>query len=312
MRAMALGRAATFNLDWIFAPVKPASFTYHRPHTVADVFALMGQLGETAKLLGGGQSLGPMLNMRIARPEHLIDLNDLLELDFVRPQPGGIEIGCLTRHHRVATDREVAEACPILAAAAATIGHYAIRQRGTLGGSLSHADPAAQLPLIATLLNAEIQIGSASGSRMVNAREFFVSSLVTALQPGEMITAVRFPVLGAGCGWGLEIFTQRHGDFAIVSVATTMRLSDAGTVQSLELALGGVGVTPVSLEALAARFCGHAPDAGWRGELAEAVGAAIAPEDDQRVPAEYRRELAATLTARALEAAAARAGNHHV
>jgi aerobic carbon-monoxide dehydrogenase medium subunit len=292
--------------------VKPAPFAYHRPQTVADVFALLARFGDGAKLLAGGQSLAPMLNMRLARPDHLIDLNDLLELDFVRELPGAIEIGSLTRHHRLATDRQVAAACPILVAAAATIGHYAIRQRGTLGGSLSHADPAAQLPLIATLLDAEIHIANRTGSRMVKAHGFFVSSLVTALGPDEMITSVRFPALGPSHGWGLEIFTQRHGDFAIVSVAATLLLSDAGTVQRIALALGGVAVAPVSLDKIATPFCGRVPDAAWRAEIAAAVREAIAPEDDKRIPAAYRKELAEILTIRALAAAAARAGKSDV
>ena len=286
--------------------MKPASFAYHRPQTVADALALLAEL-EGAKLLAGGQSLGPMLNLRVARPEHVVDLNDLLELDYVRRQPGLLEIGSLTRHHRVATDKEVAASCPILAAAAASIGHYAIRQRGTLGGSLAHADPAAQLPLIATLLDAEILIGGRAGTRTVRAREFFVSSLVTSVQPDEMILAVRFPAFSAAQGWGMEIFSQRHGDFAIVSVAATLACAPSGTVEKLELALGGVDATPLSLHQRLAPFCGRLPDAEWCAELASVAASAIAPEDDVRIPAAYRRELAATLTRRALASAAARA-----
>jgi carbon-monoxide dehydrogenase medium subunit len=282
--------------------VKPAPFAYHRPQTVADALDLLAS--SDAKLLAGGQSLGPMLNLRLARPAHLIDLNDLLELDFVRTAPGALEIGSLTRHHRVATDGQVAAACPILAAAAASIGHYAIRQRGTLGGSLAHADPAAQLPLIATLLDAEISIAGRTGTRMVRAQDFFVSSLVTSVQPDEMIVSVRFPV--AQAGWGLEIFTQRHGDFAIVSVATTVRRTPSGEVAHMALALGGVGIAPVSWTDFLVPFLGRAPDEAWAAELAEAVAASIAPEDDARIPAAYRRDLTMTLVGRAVAAALAR------
>jgi carbon-monoxide dehydrogenase medium subunit len=282
--------------------VKPAPFAYHRPQTVADALALLAKAD--AKLLAGGQSLGPMLNLRLARPAQVIDLNDLLELDFVRTEPGVLEIGALTRHHRLATDRQVAAACPILAAAAASIGHYAIRQRGTLGGSLAHADPAAQLPLIATLLGAHIIIAGRTGTRLVRAEDFFVSSLVTAVQPDEMILAVRFPV--APAGWGLEIFTQRHGDFAIVSVAATLRRTPSGAIAQLALALGGVGAAPLSCTDLLVPFLRRAPDEDWAAELAEAVAASIAPEDDARIPAEYRRELTMTLVRRAVAAALAR------
>jgi carbon-monoxide dehydrogenase medium subunit len=286
--------------------VKPAPFAYHRPQTVAEVLALLAEL-DGAKLLAGGQSLGPMLNLRLARPAHVIDLNDLLELDFVRRQPGRLEIGSLTRHHRLARDADVAACCPVLAAAAASIGHYAIRQRGTLGGSLSHADPAAQLPLIATLLDAEITVAGQAGLRTVRAREFFVSSLVTAVQPEEMILSVAFPACLPAQGWGLELFTQRHGDFAIVSVAATILRAPSGEVAQLEVALGGVGVTPLSLHERLPPFRGRRPDAAWCAELACAAASAITPEDDARIPAAYRRELTMTLTRRALAAAAARA-----
>jgi carbon-monoxide dehydrogenase medium subunit len=285
--------------------VKPALFAYHRPQTVAAALALLAEFDD-AKLLAGGQSLGPMLNLRVARPAHVIDLNDLLELDFVRRQPGLLEIGSLTRHHRLATDAEVAAACPILAAAAASIGHYAIRQRGTLGGSLAHADPAAQLPLIATLLNAEIAVAGRTGTRMVRAREFFVSSLVTSVQPEEMIIAVRFPAFPPSQGWGLEIFSQRHGDFAIVSVAATVTCAPTGKVAELDVALGGIGATPLSLHERLAPFRGRVPDADWSAELGSVAASAVALEDDARIPAAYRRELAMTLTQRALMAAVER------
>jgi aerobic carbon-monoxide dehydrogenase medium subunit len=285
--------------------VKPAPFAYHRPQTVADALALLAEL-DGAKLLAGGQSLGPMLNLRLARPAHVIDLNDLLELDFVRRQPGLLEIGSLTRHHRLATDAEVVAACPILAGAAASIGHYAIRQRGTLGGSLCHADPAAQLPLIATLLNAEIVLAGRTGTRTAPARAFFVSSLITAVQPDEMVVAVRFPAFHPYQGWGLEIFSQRHGDFAIVSVAATVTCDPTGKVAALDVALGGVSVAPLSLHERLAPFRGRVPDADWCAELGSVAASAVVPEDDARIPAAYRRELAMTLTRRALAAAVER------
>ena len=225
----------------------------------------------------------------------------------MRRQPDALEIGSLTRHHRLATDAEVASACPLLAAAAASIGHYVIRQRGTLGGSLAHADPAAQLPLIATLLDAEIQVAGRSGARRVRAREFFVSSLVTVVRPDEMIVSVRFPAFLPSQGWGLEIFTQRHGDFAIVAVAATILRAPSGEVAQVAVALGGVSVTPLSLHEMLSPFRGRVPDADWCAELASAAASAIAPEDDARIPAVYRRELTMTLTQRALAAAAARA-----
>lgn len=283
--------------------MKPAPFAYHRPQSVTDALAILGRFGSDARLLAGGQSLGPMLNLRLARPGYVVDINDLVELDFVRIAGDEIEIGGLTRHHRLATDPQIAAACPILAAVAATIGHYAIRQRGTLGGSLSHADPAAQLPLLATLLNATVVAESRAGRRLLDPQAFFVSSLVTALRPDEMITAVRFPVLAPSCGWGFEMFSRRHGDFAIVSVGTVLTLSAAGIVETVSLALGGVGTVPVALGDIARGFAGRRPDAAWRDEVGRAVVEAIAPEDDRRLPAAYRKDLANALTIRALDTA---------
>lgn len=292
--------------------MKPAPFAYHRPQIVSDAIGLLGRFGGDCKLLAGGQSLGPILNFRLARPDHLIDLNDLLELDYVRLDGATVEIGSLTRHHRLATDPEVARACPLLAAAAASIGHYAIRQRGTIGGSLSHADPAAQLPLIAILFDADIHIASPAGSSAVKARDFFVSSLVTVLEPDAMVTAIRFPIMPAARGWGLEIFAQRRGDFAIVSVAATLGLSADGRIDSLAVALGGVATVPISMHAVLAGFTRRIPDAGWRADVGAAVAAAIAPEDDKRLPAQYRRELAETLTIDALASATERAGDGRI
>jgi aerobic carbon-monoxide dehydrogenase medium subunit len=283
--------------------LKPAPFDYHRPQTIPEALDLLARFGADAKLLAGGQSLGPMMNLRLARPAHLIDINDLLELDFVRPSAGRLEIGALTRHHRLATDRQIAAQCPILSAVAGTIGHYAIRQRGTLGGSLSHADPAAQLPLIATLLDAELHLRSPAAERRVTARDFFVASLVTSLAADEMLVAIRLPVLSSATGWAFESFAQRHGGFAVVAVATTVELGADGRVAHFALALGGIAVVPVAFDGVASRFLAMRPDAAWRAAIAEAVAAEVTPEGEARLSADYRRDLAQTLTERALATA---------
>lgn len=287
--------------------MKPAAFAYHRPQTVANALSLLATLGDDVKLLAGGQSLGPMMNLRVARPAHLIDINDLSELDSVTVRHDRIEIGSLVRHHRLANDPQIAAACPVLSAAAASIGHYAIRQRGTIGGSLAHADPAAQLPLIAVLLDADIRIGSRQASRTVDAQSFFVSSLVTDLAEDEMITAIGFPLASGRSGWGIEIFSQRQGDFAIVSVAAVVELSAAGLVETLRVALGGTGVVPLRLHASELAAARRAPDRAWCEEVGNAAAAAVTVDDDARIPSVYRRELAATLTARTLALALRRA-----
>lgn len=288
--------------------MKPAAFDYHRAQSVPEALALIARFGAEAKVLAGGQSLAPMLNLRLARPAQIVDLNDLVELDSVMRRDGRLVIGAMTRHHRVATDGQVVAACPLLAAAAATIGHDAIRRRGTLGGSLAHADPAAQLPLVAVALDAEIRVESERGGRIVRAREFFTASLVTVLEPDEMITSVSFPIAGPRSGWAYEMVAKRHGDFAVVSVVALVSLDADGRVATLSLTLGGIAATPSVLDDVAAVHVGELPDDAWRVRVGVAVAAAIAPDDDPRIPALYRKELASTLVARALGAAVTRAG----
>lgn len=289
--------------------MKPSSFTYHRPQTVEAALAALGELRDAAKLIAGGQSLGPMLNMRLARPQHLVDLNDLIELDYVRIGRDRVEIGAMTRHHRVATSPELRRANPLLAFAVETVGHYAIRQRGTFAGSLVHADPAAQIPLIAATLDAEVLLRSKAGDRTVRARDFLQSVMTVDLRDDELVIAVRLPALQPGEGWGFELFSRRRGDFAIVAVAATVLLDASCTVERLRLSLGGVGAVPLSLDStLRERATGAAPDEAWRTEIAERVAIAIEPEDDAVVPADFRRDLARTLTERALSAAVARTG----
>lgn len=285
--------------------MKPAAFSYHRPASLEEALAQLAR-SDNAKVIAGGQSLGPMMNMRLAAPSALIDLNDLTELSYVREVGDMLEIGALTRHHQVEESELVRASCPLLAQAATTIGHYAIRQRGTLGGSLAHADPAAQLALVAVTLDARINIVSVRGQRTLRAADFFVGVMATALEPDEVIRSVCFPKAAAGEGTEYQIFNRRHGDFAIVAVATTVTLQDE-CVASLRLGLSGIGPVPLAYDALASEFAGRIPDDAWIAELAGAARDAIAPEDDARVPAVYRRELTETLVRRALARALERA-----
>ncbi len=288
--------------------MKPASFTYHRPGSVPQALALLGEHGAEAKVLAGGQSLVPMLNMRLARPGHLIDLNDLVELDSLRRDGPVMEIGALTRHHRLATAPELRRELPLLAAAAATIGHYAIRQRGTLGGSLVHADPAAQLPLVAVTLDAEVVIIGPRGRRTVPAVNFLQSVMTVELAPDEIVIALRVPVQPPEALWDFQLFSRRHGDFALVSVALSLACDAAGRIAALRIGLGGVGAVPLRLPELEASATGRPSDDRNLAELAAAAAAAIAPEDTPQVPAAYRRELVETLVFRALRGALERKG----
>ncbi|KFE36527.1 FAD binding domain-containing protein [Thioclava atlantica] len=282
--------------------MKPAPFTYHRPASLAEALTLLLRHGPAAKPLAGGQSLGPMLNMRLARPAHLVDLNDLIELDSLRVTEDTLEVGALTRHHRLANAPEVQRSLPLLGAAAASIGHYTIRQRGTIGGSLAHADPAAQLPLIAVTLGATLVISGPDGSREIAAADFLQSIMTVDLRDGELITAVRFP-LPVGDLWAYEAFSRRHGDFALVSVALSFSRDAEGKIVALRLGLGGVDTVPLRLPEIEARGQGRLADENTIRDLAIATATAIAPEDSEQVPAVYRRELAETLVVRAFKAA---------
>lgn len=260
---------------------------------------MLEELGPQARLLAGGQSLGPMLNLRLARPEHVIDLNDLTEFAYVREAGDAVEVGGLTRHYQLAASDTLRAVCPLLPLAAQTIGHYAIRQRGTLGGSLANADPVAQLALAAVTLDAQITLVRRGGRREVAARDFFLAAMTTALAPNELLLSVRFPKSTAGEVSVYRMFNRRHGDFAVVSVATTLTLAQ-GQVDRLRLALCGVAPIPVRLDAVARQFEGQRADAHWAQAVADAVAHAVQPEEDERIPASYRRELAHSLTRRAL------------
>jgi carbon-monoxide dehydrogenase medium subunit len=251
-------------------------------------------------VIAGGHSLAPMMNMRFAQPAHLIDLNALPQLAGITLEPDALAIGAMTRHHEIATSSIVRAVCPLLAEAAATVGHYAIRQRGTLGGSLAHADPAAQLPLIASTLGARIEIIGPEGSREVPAAQFLIAVMTTDLATEEIIRAVRFPTAAPLERHAFEVFSRRHGDFAIAACAVTTVLA-GDRFSSLRIGVGGVADVPLILGDVAAGFVGETADARTVGRMAEAVAGAIDLHDQAEISAAYRRDLVKTLMTRALK-----------
>jgi aerobic carbon-monoxide dehydrogenase medium subunit len=279
--------------------VKPVAFSYHRPASVDEALALLARFGADAKIIAGGQSLVPMMNMRLASPAQLVDINDLSELAQLRVRGDRLEVGALARHRGIAESAVAAEHCPLLVQTARTIGHYAIRERGTVGGSLAHADPAAQHALVAVTLGARLTLARKGGQRVVEAGEFLQSAMTTALAPEEMVVAVSYPRAAAGEVSAYRMFNQRHGDYAIVAVAATLALAD-GRVTGLRLGVGGVGPVPQRLDAVAEAFRGRVVSVDWIAEVARAARDAVAPEENPRVPALYRKELTETLVARAL------------
>lgn len=276
--------------------MKPAKFSYEAPATLAGALAALAARSEEAKIIAGGQSLAPMLNMRLAQPGHLIDINGLSELETIRVEQGHLVIGALARHAELARNVLVREHAPMLAHAASTIGHYAIRQRGSIGGSLAHADPAAQLPMVALALDASLEIASAEGRRLVPAAEFFISIFTTALEAHELLTAVRIPLPGRREGWGFRLFARRAGDFALVLVACRL-IGTRGRVECARLAIGGIGATPVCAENRVSPGTG---DADWIARTADAVAARAEIDENERISSDFRRELLAACAKGAL------------
>lgn len=288
--------------------MKPPPFEYHAPSSMDAALALLDEFQEQeVKVLAGGQSLMPMLNMRLVRPNHVVDINPLREMDFLRPTgDGGLSIGALTRQRTLELSDEVAQRVPLIAEAVPLIGDRQVRYRGTIGGSLAHADPSAELPTIALALDAELTVGSRSGRRTVPAREFFVTVLTTVLQPNELLLEARFPPRPPGAGYAFLELVRQHGAFAIVSAAAMVALDD-GKISEARLCLGGVGPGPIRASRAEQALRGEAPTAAAFAEAARLAAQDTDPGSDVHGSAEYRREMAAVFTRRALEAASARA-----
>ncbi len=287
--------------------MKPARFRYLRPARLDETLAALDAHADEAKLIAGGQSLVPMLNFRLLAPAVLVDVNRLADLGTVTAtSDGGLAIGGVTRHRVIEWSDEVARRFPVLGAAVKHIGHLAIRNRGTIGGSLAHADPTAELPLMSVLLDAVITAASARGERRIAAGEFFTGTLATALEPHEMITRVELPGLGERRGWAFEEFARRCGDYAIAAVGVVMGAS-GGRVAAPAIAIGGGGAGPMRASGAERVLAGRVPDEACLAEVAQAVDAEIDPVSDLQVSAEYRRHLIGVLVRRAVQTAWRRA-----
>lgn len=280
--------------------MKPPRFDYHDPTTVDEVLALLQRYGDDAKLLAGGQSLIPVLNMRLARPKALIDLNRVESLAYIKEEDGVLAIGAMTRHAAVEKSGLVARRQPLLTETMRHIGHIQIRNRGTIGGSIVHADPAAELPALLVALDGTLRIAGGDGVREVPAEEFFLMYFTTAVQAGELLVEVRIPVLPERTGFAFEELARRHGDFALAGVACTLTLADDGTIQDCRLGLTGVSMTPVRARDAEDLLKGQAPDPAVFAAAADAVRQAVMPDSDIHATAEYRQHLCGVLTERAL------------
>jgi carbon-monoxide dehydrogenase medium subunit len=278
--------------------VKPAPFEMHLPTSVSEVVALLDEHGDLAKPIAGGQSLVPMMSLRLASFEHLIDLNGVSELNQVSVSGDSLRIGAMVRQSTAEHDPQIVKSAPLVAKAIPHIGHFQIRNRGTVGGSIAHADPSSELPAVALALDATIEAVGPNGSREIAAKDFFVSTWETSLIDGEILTGVCFPIWSGKCGFVVEEVARRHGDFALVGVAAAVQV-DGSKVTKAAIALFGVGGTPVrASEAEQALIAGGiSADLDAVGKLAAMN---LAPSDDVHASGEYRKSVAATIVARAI------------
>lgn len=289
--------------------MKPAPFTYARPDSLDEALTLLQAGGEDTKLLAGGQSLVPLLNLRMASVDGLVDLNRLDELAYIRRESDTLCIGAMTRHRQIEVSAEVEAAQPLLTRAAAEVGHLAIRNRGTIGGSLVHADPAAEWPLVAVVLDARFVLRSCDATRTVPAREFFVAPLMTVVEPQEILCEVRFPVAPAGAVWGFQELCRRPGDFAIAAVACQMTVADDGRCTAAALAVGGAQDTPLHVPEIESILTGtRADDTAAIDRAAQRAADSVEPSGDVHGSAEYRRRMVKVLGVRALREAWSKTG----
>ncbi len=289
--------------------MKPAPFEYRAPVRLDVALELLQQHGDEAKLLAGGQSLIPLLNFRLSRPETLIDLNRLSELDYIRAaDDGGLRIGAMTRQSRLETDPLVAARAPLLHEAVPFIAHPQIRNRGTIGGTLAHADPAAELPAVALALAARFRLESSRGERWVDAGDFFVGLLTTALAPEEILVEIEIPPAAAHTGWSFVEISRRHGDYALAGLAARVVLDDAQRCRSARLVYLSAGDGPLLARAGGEMLAGSPIDDATITEVARVVATEeIDPSGDIHASAEFKRHLCRVLTERALRTCRERA-----
>lgn len=284
--------------------MKPANFEYHDPATLAEALDLMARFGDRARPLAGGQSLVPLMNFRLLRPAHVIDLNNVGGLDYLRLDNGALRIGATTRQRDLEKSAIVAQHWPLLREATAFIGHVQIRNRGTVGGSLAHAFPSAELPVAMVTLGASLVLAKPSGQRTVAAEDFFVSFMTTMLEPEELLTEIQIPALAIHCGWSYQEVSRRHGDFALAGAAALVAVKPNGEIGHCRLTL--TGATPMRAHVVEESLLGAKPSEALFLEAARRATDNLEPDSDIHASAEYRRSACAVLARRALTQAAQR------
>jgi len=289
--------------------MKPSTFKYLVPDSVEDVIGILNSDGADAKLLAGGQSLIPAMNFRVMAPSILVDLNPLKELNFIRPtSDGGVTIGAMTRQRQIERDKLIATRAPLLYETMPFIAHPQIRNRGTIGGSLVHADPAAELPVICLILEARLKARGAQGERWINANEWFQFLFTTDIQPDEILIEIEFPPMPEGAGYAFEEFSRRHGDYALMGVAALVTLDQEGKCNTARITYLNASDVPVLANQAGELMIGTQPSEALFLEAAETASAhEIEPMGSVHTSPEYQRHLAKVLTLRVLRKAFARA-----
>ncbi len=282
--------------------MKPAKFDYHAPTSLDDAVALLQRYGGDAKILAGGQSLMPLLNFRLSRPAALVDLNRIASLAYIREENGQVRLGAMTRQRTIEFSPVVARRLPLLSEATKWVGHLPIRTRGTIGGSIAHADPSAEYPAVLTALEGEVVARGPKGERVVKAKDLFLMYLTTSLESDEVLSEIRLPVMPTGAGFALEEFSRRHGDFAIVAIAA-MVVRDAARCKQARLATAGAGPVPVRLRAAEEILERDGVTDAAIDAAARRAAELVSPDSDIHASADYRRHLTMVLTRRALKRA---------
>jgi aerobic carbon-monoxide dehydrogenase medium subunit len=285
--------------------MKPAPFEYLRPTDLEGVLTALAAGGEATKILAGGQSLVPMMNLRVVAPKRLVDINRVPGLDRIAVEGDRLVIGALARHTDVMASPNVRQHAPLVAAAYRHVAHRPIRNRGTIGGNLAHADPASELPAVMLALDAEMALRSRNSERQVPAGQFFLGTFETAARADELLTSIHIPLAAGSRRWGFEEVSQRQGDFALVAVAATFAVED-GRCASPRLAYAGVADRAVRIAVAEAALDGHSPDEALFEQVAASAAEAVNPPEDVHADVDYRRDLVRALTRRALSAAARR------
>jgi len=282
--------------------VKPVKFDYHAPTSLDDAVALLQRYGGDAKILAGGQSLMPLLNFRLSRPAALVDLNRIPSLAYIREHDGQVRLGAMTRQRTIEFSPVVARRLPLLSEATKWVGHLPIRTRGTIGGSIAHADPSAEYPAVLTALEGEVVARGPKGERVVKAKDLFLTYLTTSLESDEVLAEIRLPVMPMGAGFALEEFARRHGDFAIVAIAALV-VRDAARCKQARLATAGAGPVPVRLRAAEEILERDGVTDAAIDAAARRAAELVSPDSDIHASADYRRHLTMVLTRRALKRA---------